>query len=212
MAGNFPSSSTLRVRAMNWHLHCSRAATQLPSCSPSVARLSLTILASVMRILECLRYNSLYLFIYDSHLLTNAQIFPISLQSLLSLSNEIQQFSIESNGLRTCHGCSKKSPSLQRCARCSLFWYCTKVRPQSISPREIVDIDTDMIAARIARSLHGPKRATRTTASTFGIPTCVVCLLSSGTSLTVAFDFLSMPHGNYKVLQVSIATTTPRLV
>lgn len=60
------------------------------------------------------------------------KIFPIPLKELLELSDRVQQFSLKTDGIRTCHGCSKKAASLNRCGRCSLFWYCGSVSLQSI--------------------------------------------------------------------------------
>lgn len=56
------------------------------------------------------------------------QIFPLSLDKLLALNDQVQQFSAEINGMRICHGCGKKAASLQRCGKCSSFWYCNRVR------------------------------------------------------------------------------------
>jgi hypothetical protein len=55
------------------------------------------------------------------------QIFPLSLNTLLSLSDRVQKFSTDVNGIRPCHGCDKQAASLMKCARCSLFWYCDGV-------------------------------------------------------------------------------------
>jgi hypothetical protein len=65
------------------------------------------------------------------------QVFPISLAKLLELSDRVQQFSSEEDGVRTCHGCSKKAASLNRCGKCALFWYCDNVRPRSLTVLEI---------------------------------------------------------------------------
>lgn len=77
---------------------------------------------------------------FDSHLLTErdvVQIFPVPLRNLLAINDLIQQFSIEIDGLRTCHGCSKKAASLQRCAKCGFFWYCDRVSfNQRVSVKE----------------------------------------------------------------------------
>ncbi|KAK3938623.1 SET domain-containing protein [Diplogelasinospora grovesii] len=57
------------------------------------------------------------------------KIFPASLDTLLALSDEVQQFStVLGGGVRTCHGCGKTAPgaSLKRCAKCSYFWYCDR--------------------------------------------------------------------------------------
>ncbi|EWZ79572.1 hypothetical protein FOWG_16354 [Fusarium oxysporum f. sp. lycopersici MN25] len=55
------------------------------------------------------------------------KIFPLSLDNLLALSDRVQRFSMEANGMRLCHGCEKQATSLKRCAKCSLFWYCNGV-------------------------------------------------------------------------------------
>lgn len=57
------------------------------------------------------------------------QIFPLSLHELLALNNQVQQFSIELDGIRMCHGCGRKAASLKRCGKCSSFWYCDRVGP-----------------------------------------------------------------------------------
>ncbi|MCJ1382121.1 hypothetical protein MMC17_005233 [Xylographa soralifera] len=54
------------------------------------------------------------------------KIFPLALHKLLALKDQVQQFSTELDGIRTCHGCGKKAASLQRCSKCSSFWYCGK--------------------------------------------------------------------------------------
>ncbi|KAI0407245.1 hypothetical protein F4802DRAFT_605728 [Xylaria palmicola] len=54
------------------------------------------------------------------------QIFPCSLQHLLGLSDRVQEFSGHSDSIRVCHGCGKKGTELQKCSRCSFFWYCDK--------------------------------------------------------------------------------------
>ncbi|KAF1837624.1 hypothetical protein BDW02DRAFT_627740 [Decorospora gaudefroyi] len=57
----------------------------------------------------------------DPHML---KIFPVSLERLLELNGQVQQFSTSIDGIRTCHGCGKKASSLNRYGKCSLFWYC----------------------------------------------------------------------------------------
>jgi len=54
------------------------------------------------------------------------KIFPVSLHNLLALSDQVQQFSTEFDGLRICHGCGKKAASLKKCGKCSFFWYCDR--------------------------------------------------------------------------------------
>ncbi|TGO26347.1 hypothetical protein BPAE_0061g00190 [Botrytis paeoniae] len=54
------------------------------------------------------------------------KIFKLSLKELFALSDQIQVFSTETNGLRMCHGCQIKSASLFKCPRCSMFWYCSR--------------------------------------------------------------------------------------
>ncbi|KAH6637398.1 hypothetical protein C7974DRAFT_140533 [Boeremia exigua] len=56
------------------------------------------------------------------------KIFPLSLDKLLALNDQVQQFSAEIGGMRICHGCGKRAASLQRCSKCSSFWYCNRVR------------------------------------------------------------------------------------
>ncbi|KFY53223.1 hypothetical protein V496_07798 [Pseudogymnoascus sp. VKM F-4515 (FW-2607)] len=57
---------------------------------------------------------------------SNIKIFPTSLGNLLALNDQVQNFSVEANGMRTCHGCGKPSATLKKCAKCSLFWYCNR--------------------------------------------------------------------------------------
>ncbi|KAL6411552.1 SET domain-containing protein 5 [Ilyonectria robusta] len=52
------------------------------------------------------------------------KVFPTSLNKLLALSDRVQTFSTETNGNRVCHGCGTQAPLRNRCAKCSLFWYC----------------------------------------------------------------------------------------
>ncbi|PVH91320.1 hypothetical protein DM02DRAFT_546061 [Periconia macrospinosa] len=57
---------------------------------------------------------------------SNVKIFEASMNTLLSLNDRIQQYSTTQKGLRTCQGCDRKASSLQKCARCGMFWYCNK--------------------------------------------------------------------------------------
>ena len=57
------------------------------------------------------------------------QIFPLSLHELLAMNDQVQQYSIELDGIRMCHGCGRKAASLKRCGKCSFFWYCDRVGP-----------------------------------------------------------------------------------
>jgi sulfatase maturation enzyme AslB (radical SAM superfamily) len=50
----------------------------------------------------------------------------MSLDTLLGLSDRIQEFNTESNGLRICHGCDRQAMAVKKCAKCSLFWYCNE--------------------------------------------------------------------------------------
>jgi hypothetical protein len=77
------------------------------------------------------------------------KIFPVSLHDLLALNDQVQQFSTEFDGLRICHGCGKRSATLQRCAKCSFFWYCDRVRPQSKPQCKSVDLDADIGAIEL---------------------------------------------------------------
>ncbi|KAJ6259358.1 hypothetical protein Dda_6258 [Drechslerella dactyloides] len=57
---------------------------------------------------------------------TSMKIFPLPLDKLLLLSDKVQQYAAEAEGVRTCQGCDQKAASLQKCARCGLFWYCNR--------------------------------------------------------------------------------------
>lgn len=57
-----------------------------------------------------------------------AQIFPASLAKLLSISDRVKEHGARDGRHAACHSCGKTPESLKRCARCSLFWYCGKVR------------------------------------------------------------------------------------
>ncbi len=48
------------------------------------------------------------------------------LNDLFSLSDRVQQYAGEVNGVKTCHGCGRKSETLKACGRCTMFWYCDK--------------------------------------------------------------------------------------
>jgi hypothetical protein len=61
-------------------------------------------------------------------MLNAPQVIPAALDELLQLSDRVHQYSMELDGKRTCHGCDEKKISLQKCGKCSLFWYCNKVR------------------------------------------------------------------------------------
>lgn len=56
------------------------------------------------------------------------QILPISLHDLIALKDVVQEFSTkrEIENTRICHACGKKSTSMAKCGRCSLFWYCNQ--------------------------------------------------------------------------------------
>ncbi|KAG8668065.1 hypothetical protein FPOAC2_10167 [Fusarium poae] len=53
------------------------------------------------------------------------RVFPLSMKNLLSLSDRVFEFSAETNGMKTCHGCGKQATSMIRCANCLFFWYCS---------------------------------------------------------------------------------------
>ncbi|KAF2703701.1 hypothetical protein K504DRAFT_443597 [Pleomassaria siparia CBS 279.74] len=55
------------------------------------------------------------------------KIFPLSLDRLQNLSETVQKFSTELDGVRICRGCGKKGTDLKRCGKCSSFWYCNRV-------------------------------------------------------------------------------------
>ncbi|KAM0421208.1 hypothetical protein ACHAPT_010928 [Fusarium lateritium] len=54
------------------------------------------------------------------------QIFPVSLENMLLLSDKVQTYATVADGMRTCQGCDKKAASLRTCAKCGFFWYCDK--------------------------------------------------------------------------------------
>lgn len=54
------------------------------------------------------------------------KVIPAALTDLLRLNDRIHQYSLELDGKRACHGCDEKKTSLQKCSKCSLFWYCNK--------------------------------------------------------------------------------------
>ncbi|KAK3353830.1 hypothetical protein B0T25DRAFT_545443 [Lasiosphaeria hispida] len=53
------------------------------------------------------------------------QIIPMKLAELLALSDRVQKYSSQGSEM-TCHSCDERKPSMQRCGRCSMFWYCDK--------------------------------------------------------------------------------------
>jgi hypothetical protein len=62
------------------------------------------------------------------------KVFPMSLSKLLKLSDRVEQFAANDKGIRTCNGCSKKAALTQRCGKCSLVWYCNRVRGRTETP------------------------------------------------------------------------------
>lgn len=60
-------------------------------------------------------------------LLTFLLYFPMSLKEMQKLSSKLNKYVPEADEQKTCHGCDKKGSSLQKCARCKLFWYCDAV-------------------------------------------------------------------------------------
>ncbi len=94
---------------------------------------------------------------------TTIQVFPLSLDKLLALSDRVQKFSMEINGTRMCHGCDKQAASLNKCDKCSLFWYCNRV-----SGHLRFFYSTKMltfVTIRPARALAGIRKVTKQTAS-----------------------------------------------
>ncbi|KAI0528336.1 heterokaryon incompatibility protein-domain-containing protein [Xylaria digitata] len=79
------------------------------------------------------------------------KIFPLPLHKLLALNDQFQQFSTELDGIRMCHGCGKKAASLQRCGKCSSFWYCDRVRPPLKIISYYVDLDANVSVIRPAK-------------------------------------------------------------
>ncbi|KAG6093087.1 hypothetical protein E4U30_004679 [Claviceps sp. LM220 group G6] len=58
------------------------------------------------------------------------KIFPYLLDRIISLNNNVREFSLlQDNGMRKCHGCYKSAAAatMKRCGRCSLYWYCSKL-------------------------------------------------------------------------------------
>ncbi|KAM0203074.1 hypothetical protein ACHAPI_001246 [Fusarium lateritium] len=53
-------------------------------------------------------------------------IFPVSLDNLLLLSDKVNIYATVTKTMRTCHGCDKRSASLMKCSKCGFFWYCNK--------------------------------------------------------------------------------------
>ncbi|KAM5371624.1 hypothetical protein ACJZ2D_007904 [Fusarium nematophilum] len=53
-----------------------------------------------------------------------AKVFPISLDSLMTLSARVQQYSVQRDGMRKCHACERESAALKACTRCGFFYYC----------------------------------------------------------------------------------------
>jgi hypothetical protein len=83
---------------------------------------------------------------------------------LLALSDDVQKFSVEFAGLRTCHGCGKKAASLQKCSKCSFFWYCDKVGRIDVSlflVGMLAQIANMICNKRPVKPLVGRRKATR---------------------------------------------------
>lgn len=59
--------------------------------------------------------------------LDSVKIIPMSLDSLLHLSDSVLRYSTcLSDNLRTCHGCDEKKEDMHKCSKCGMFWYCSK--------------------------------------------------------------------------------------
>lgn len=129
------------------------------------------------------------------------QIFPLSLNKLLALSDRVQKFSMEMNGTRTCHGCDRQAASLKKCAKCSLFWYCNGVS-RSSEPI-LFNWDANLITIRPVRALAGMRKATSQTASFPRMPILRDCFLSIGIILKAMLDFLWILQQSRKSLVVS---------
>jgi hypothetical protein len=118
------------------------------------------------------------------------KIFPIPLKKLLELNDRVQQFSIEVDGARACHGCRKKSTSLNRCAKCSLFWYCGIVCPASaILPNR----RRANCVPRAVRKLVGTRGVTNRIASYSRTKIFESCLSLNGRTQLRVYRFLSSP-------------------
>jgi hypothetical protein len=84
----------------------------------------------MLKVRECSYYRSSAATTDD---LNSIKIFPVSLNRLLELSDRIQKFSVNEEGIKTCNGCDKKAELSQRCGSCALFWYCDGVRSHGSS-------------------------------------------------------------------------------
>lgn len=115
------------------------------------------------------------------------QIFPVSLNKLLALSDRVQKFSKETNGTRTCHGCDRQVASLKKCAKCSLFWYCNRVSP--LSEPVLPEWDANIITKRPVRALAGMRMATKQIASFSRMAIWGDCFLSTGIRLNATLNF-----------------------
>lgn len=118
------------------------------------------------------------------------QIFPLPLSDLLALNDTVQIFSMELEGFRKCHGCGKKaaSKSLNRCAKCASFWYCSRVCMTSVLFLRIANMDTGRLVSKPA----GRRKVTSLSASFSRILTCEDLCCLSGRSFLTLFDFLFM--------------------
>ncbi|KAK4206033.1 hypothetical protein QBC37DRAFT_261454, partial [Rhypophila decipiens] len=55
------------------------------------------------------------------------QIIPMTMAELLALNDRVQKYSPQmGDGETTCHGCDAQKTSMQKCGRCSMFYYCDK--------------------------------------------------------------------------------------
>ncbi|KAG4435209.1 hypothetical protein IFR05_009317 [Cadophora sp. M221] len=79
------------------------------------------------------------------------KVFPLLLDKLLALNDQVQQFSTKLSGIRICHKCDRKAASLQQCSKCSSFWYCDTVRLPLKIFLGFVDPDANMGVIRPAK-------------------------------------------------------------
>ncbi|KAM4057247.1 MYND finger domain-containing protein [Hirsutella rhossiliensis] len=56
----------------------------------------------------------------------NLKVIPMGLDELLELSDKMQDYAIEDNGVKKCQGCDRRAASLRNCAKCVHFSYCDK--------------------------------------------------------------------------------------
>jgi hypothetical protein len=133
--GKFRCTSIPMAEAVNWHLREFKGGTRSQFSTHNVTHFMFCepgIRHEDPWMIKVRQQLPIYIIKLDLCSLTErdvTQIFPLSLHRLLALDDRVQQFSIELDGIRICHGCGRKAASLKRCRKCSSFWYCDRVRP-----------------------------------------------------------------------------------